>query len=87
VIVIAPVPNDPLKPEFVTVFHAPSYVAVIVVGLPAPAVLAGQLVELVEPDAVSVPTHRRTGDPFDVVVKVTTPVGAVVPVAGLTVAA
>jgi hypothetical protein len=61
-------------------------VAVIVVGLPAPAVLAGQLVELFEPDGVRVPVQSVTGSPAEVVVNVTVPVGAVVPVVGLTVA-
>jgi hypothetical protein len=58
----------------------------MVVGSPAPAVLAEQLVELVEPDAESVPLQSVTGKPTEVVVNVTMPVGAVVPVAGLTVA-
>jgi hypothetical protein len=86
--VTVPVPIDPLKPEFVTVFHAPSYVAVIVVGLPAPARLEVQVAVAVEPDAISVlpPGQRVAGDPLEVVVNVTVPVGAVVPEVGLTVA-
>jgi hypothetical protein len=82
VIVTVPVPTDPLNPE--VPFQKPSYVAVMVVGFPAPAVLAEQLVELVEPEAVSVPVQRVTGNPAEVVVNVTMPVGAVVPVVGLT---